>query len=567
MRKHECNVSGGLSLPGGVVQVVFMLGALSCANEEDHARGEAVVGQQGALFAETGTVLWNGASAANQGPLGTSAQIPVCFSVRPRIATNNIVECPSQTNQNLDCEGRSTNPFNSEVLNQPLLRTMIRGAVERSWASSANVEFIGWGDCQIDAATNMHLDSQLTQTIVIQFQQEFPPPPNQACQTNADCSATPHAECKNQICVSGGVDWASVLGKSTNVPTVIQFNWPPMQAGMNVFNLIHEFGHALGFAHEWRRGDFNEPDCNFSDEGAVSNRLDFTLFPDRNSIMNYCGTSNPGMLSAGDVLGMRRAYGKKYDRALVGDRGMCADIANGSTAIGTGLLVFPCFNSWNQRWARASTSEYFRASVPTGGTRCIDGTGGAVTSQLCDSATVNQTIRLNNVELRAMGNMCLEAMGVNGRIEARICDGSIAQKWSLFEGDTATSQRPDQIKSVSTGQCVTSSSGALGEELVLANCSQYASEQGFTYPGQGIIMRGSLCLNVLGGSPTPGGRLGLWNGCTATPRPYNAQFSASGTMQINGQCLDIWGGNSNPNDPIGLFPCHGGPNQIWEYNF
>lgn len=72
---------------------------------------------------------------------------------------------------------------------------------------------------------------------------------------------------------------------------------------------VHEFGHALGFAHEQNRSD-TATQCSLRRQGPDGNLLAGSW--DTNSIMNYCNPqyNNNGRLSAGDI---------KYSRQLYGD--------------------------------------------------------------------------------------------------------------------------------------------------------------------------------------------------------------------------------------------------------
>jgi hypothetical protein len=71
---------------------------------------------------------------------------------------------------------------------------------------------------------------------------------------------------------------------------------------------VHEFGHAIGFAHEHNRPDV-PGECKEPSQGSRGTVLLTRYDPD--SVMNYCNKKNKGVLSALDIEGVKKVYKKR----------------------------------------------------------------------------------------------------------------------------------------------------------------------------------------------------------------------------------------------------------------
>jgi hypothetical protein len=657
------------------------------------------------LFVAANSTLWNDGNPA------TKAYINICFTVLPQKNSDGTIQCDRnlrrpdagatehlvESSRDVDCLGQVIAPDSSGKAQVDQMRAFVRKMIEDTWQRYANIELAGWGDCPISTdASGYRFNSRASwKGIMIRF-------------SHSDADA------------ENSTDYTQVLGKDPNNATLIQYNAPAIYHGglydQDLGNLVHEFGHALGFEHEWKRPDWNSyscpdglirsnvnlskciegsngntgngtpiiiSDCTGSDQqnwtrltpggqtsittlsvtvnkvkkcmdvsgsgtadgtkvqlwdcngtvaqqwqqvdgrpGALvnpnsgkcldlpnSNTTNGTQLvinpcnggasqhwgeeassttlgtpPDQGSIMQYCtqgGMSAVGYLSSWDILGLQNAYGRKYTGSLVGYRGQCANIQNGSTQAGAPIIAFPCRGGSNDTWFRTNTTyEYFQAGK-TSPNLCLNVQGNSVPNPIigwgCGPGN-NEKFSTVGVEWHGMGNMCVgvSKAAAGTALQLQACGGS-NQKWDFWRPESKL--LTSQIRLTGSNLCVASphapGSSVLGDQLKLQTCSTTDAKQQFAYPGGGLVNlvngkgpTGQVCANVSGAQPVAGSNIVLWDGCWTPNTPQNNQFTLKGNIKSLSNCMTI-GGVGDPYTTVSAAACSSSntTTQLWEYYF
>lgn len=453
--------------------------------------------------------------------------------------------------------------------------TEVRGYIAQTWGRVANLNFTGWGRCS---------------------------------------SANPGGTIRINVTTSDGNKCSiGYQGSSNSVNMVLNMN-----ESRQPVSSVHEFGHSLGFHHEFTRTlwDSNwgasvacttNAQCTNVNYGRTcvggfcrepggqglhdENTADFhsvmaATYVNNDTNGNTNGVANPTVsLSRLDVVGVQEVYGRKPLGAIVGDGNKCIDIHNPSISEpsdSTKLQGWDCLDNANQDWewegSNHSGGDILRTSFVRGvmDVKWGNSDNGIELWNWTENTSSAQRWRFEDIALVGIGNLCVDVQWgnivANQPVWLWSCTNNYAQHWTL-DKDQSTGLTVIRQTGGSDSFCLTSQGGSGWQPVNLQPCDGRGAQNWEFLDGQ-IISSDGRCLDVHYGIPAAQTMLGTypcWNDDNA--RVAQAQkFHVSGPIRgLADKCVDFHKPSSSTpildGQKVQLWSCNGGVNQVWDFYF
>jgi hypothetical protein len=555
---------------------------LSMSTHRRHCRGAILASAFGALL--VGAPACSSTPASDSELVATQAQAlwqEAGYSLWPTKNAEGVTMIPVCWASGLDSGGGGTALPAMQTPNFPQMSQWVQDALAAGWQGAANLVFTGWGECASNNSAD-YVNGKLGPTIMVLFD-------------NANSSGA----------------WASAGYQSGGWTTV---DLDPMDTEA-IFkgSVLHEFGHALGFAHEVDRPDNPTIAGGANPCARDTGSLGVYLTPvfDPQSIMSFSypcnGDSTNGVQNAAgdwvlsrlDIAGVQYAYGRKPDGSMVNvGSARCLDVPSASTQNGLETWLWECWGGPNQRWFPLSYAPDGPPGLGfswagNGSPKCLDalgyGTanGTSADSWACVSGDTAQAFSYPSFQLVGMGGTCLDAR--TGTPQMYGCGtfgdstSSPYQQWSYSPQTNRISISLPEGRfrgfQIDETFCLTAAGTTDGSPVTLASCGASGQTWApYTASGSIVNLGTGKCLdvNVANGSwgTADGNPVQVYDcartnaGVYSVYKGINQAWTMRGNfVGLGGNCLDVAGAGTGNANPVDMWQClaPGQPQQVWDY--